>query len=289
MRRSTPAARKARRWRPTSTEHRRCGRPPPEDRWRPPASSNRVDFRGTPQSTTPSLRRPSPAGPSTAGEAPVANTRLGVAVSQLVPCNRNGFEAWELYGARDAVDRRLVTTDGGYQPPGSGSTYRQHDSLAGGAVMPTMTVDIHCWLAVSLGKLTRWAEGALAKALIDGGGQARLGRQRVVALDVGPGESEEALPVDAHAGHQPWTISSSAGGVRPTARRTAVGLGQARDQGNVRVPPTCRRWPAASSACGHRVAVLGGVDGCGECAGPRYRAAHTCGSWRAAGSKDRTS
>lgn len=98
-----------------------------------------------------------------------------------------------------------------------------------------MTVDIHCWLAVSFGKLTRWAEGALAKALIDGGGQACLVRQRVVALDVDPGASEEALPVDAHAGHQPGTISSSAGDVRPTTRRTAVGLGQARDQGNVRV------------------------------------------------------
>lgn len=247
---------------------------------------DRIGFRGTPQSPTPSLRRPSPAGPSTAGETPVANTRLGVAVavSQQLPGNRNGFEARELYRARDAFDRRLVTTDGGYQPSGSGSTYRQHDSLAGGAVMTTMTVDIHCWLAVSFGKLTRWAEGALAKALIDGGGQARLVRQRVIALDVDPGGSEEALPVDAHAGHQPGTISSSAGEVRPTARRAASGLGQARDQGNVRVPPTCRRWPAVLQPPGHRRAALGGVDGRGECAGPRYRAAHTCGSWRAAGS-----
>lgn len=81
----------------------------------------------------------------------------------VLPGNRNGFEAWELYGARDTVDRRLVTAVRGYQPPGPESTYRQHDSLAGGAVMPTMTVDIHCWLAVSLGKLTRWAEAHLRR------------------------------------------------------------------------------------------------------------------------------
>ncbi|MFE6932934.1 hypothetical protein ACFVDT_13045, partial [Streptomyces sp. NPDC057699] len=75
---------------------------------------DRIGFRGTPQSPTPSLRRPSPAGPSTAEEAPVANTRLGVAVavSQQLPGNRNGFEARELYGARDAVDRRAWRASG---------------------------------------------------------------------------------------------------------------------------------------------------------------------------------
>jgi hypothetical protein len=47
-----------------------------------------------------------------------ADTRLVVAVGRPVPGNRNDCKAWELSGAKDAIGRTTVITDGGYQGTG---------------------------------------------------------------------------------------------------------------------------------------------------------------------------
>lgn len=47
-----------------------------------------------------------------------ADTRLVVAVGRPVPGNRNDCKAWELSGAKDAVGKTTVITDGGYRGTG---------------------------------------------------------------------------------------------------------------------------------------------------------------------------
>lgn len=54
-----------------------------------------------------------------------ADVRLAVAVGRPLPGNRNPCKAWELSGAKRAVDRTTVVTDGGHRGTGLATPHRR--------------------------------------------------------------------------------------------------------------------------------------------------------------------
>ncbi|GAB2770208.1 hypothetical protein GCM10027072_80500 [Streptomyces bullii] len=75
-----------------------------------------------------------------------ADTRLVVAIGRPLPGNRNDCKAWELSGAKDAVGKTTVITDGGYRGT---SLVIPHRREKGQADLPAGKA--RCWAARTSG------------------------------------------------------------------------------------------------------------------------------------------